>query len=95
MKAAFTDLEKYLERGEKGTSQVIKMVKKETLSALGNSPPPKRVKSGHLLSDYQQKCVNATRDILMSKARKIIKNQTPWTHWIKSDLKGLKMTKKM
>ena len=29
--------------------------------------PPKRVKMGHLLSDYRQKCVNATRDILMSK----------------------------
>ena len=32
--------------------------------------PPKRVKSGHLLSDYRQKCVNGTRDILMLKARK-------------------------
>ena len=30
-----------------------------------------RVKRGHLSSDYRQKCVNATRDILMSKARKI------------------------
>ena len=36
-------------------------------------PPPKRVKRGHLLSDYRQKCVNATRDILMSKVRKITK----------------------
>ena len=35
--------------------------KKGTLSPLGN-PPPKRVKRGHLLSDYRQKCVNATRD---------------------------------
>ena len=34
-------------------------------------PPPKRVKRGHLLSDYRQKCVNATRDILMSKGRKM------------------------
>ena len=33
--------------------------------------PPKRVKRGHLSSDYRQKCVNATRDILMSKARKM------------------------
>ena len=41
-----------------------------TLSTLGDAPP-KRVKSGHLLSDYRQKCVNATRHILMSKARKM------------------------
>ena len=34
-------------------------------------PPPKRVKSGHLLSDYRQKCVNGTRDILMLKPRKM------------------------
>ena len=40
------------------------------MSPLGN-PPPKRVKRGHLLSDYRQKCVIATRDILMSKARKV------------------------
>ena len=33
--------------------------------------PPKRFKSGHLLSDYRQKYVNATRNILMSKARKM------------------------
>ena len=33
-------------------------------------PPPKRVKRGHLLFDYRQKCVNGTRDILMLKARK-------------------------
>ena len=44
--------------------------KKGTLSPLGD-PPPKRVKRGHLLSDYRQKCVNATRDMLMSKARKM------------------------
>ena len=34
-------------------------------------PPPKRVKRGHLLSDYRQKGVNGTRDILMLKARKM------------------------
>ena len=34
-------------------------------------PPPKRVKRGHLLFDYRQKCVNGTRDILMLKARKM------------------------
>ena len=47
-----------------------KRLKKQTLSALGD-PPPKRVKSGHLLSDYRQKCVNGTRDILMLKPRKM------------------------
>ena len=31
----------------------------------------KGVKRGHLLSDYRQKCVNGTRDILMLKARKM------------------------
>ena len=35
------------------------------------TPPPKRGKRGHLLSDYRQKRVNASRDILMSKARKM------------------------
>ena len=30
----------------------------------------KRVKRGHLLSDYRQKCVNGTRDILL-KVRKM------------------------
>ena len=35
------------------------------------TPPPKRIKRGHLLSDYRQKCVNGTRDILMLKARKM------------------------
>ena len=44
--------------------------KRGTLSPFGN-PPPKRVKRGHLLSDYRQKCVNGTRDILMLKARKM------------------------
>ena len=70
----------------KGSPRIRKTVKKGTLSPLGN-PPPKRVKRGHLLSDYRQKCINVTRDILMSKARKITKNQTPWTPWIKSGLK--------
>ena len=63
------------------------------MSPLGK-PPPKRVKRGHLLSDYRQKCVIATHDIFMSKARKITKNQTPWTPWIKSGLKWPKNDKK-
>ena len=29
------------------------------------------VKRGHFLSDYRQKCVNRTRDILMLKERKM------------------------
>ena len=29
---------------------------------LATPHPPKRVKRGHLLSDYRQKCVNGTRD---------------------------------
>ena len=37
----------------------------------------------------------ATRNIFMSKARKITKNQTPWTSWIKSGLKWPKNDKKM
>ena len=36
----------------------------------------------------------ATRDILMSKVRKITKHQTPWTPWIKSGLKWPKNDKK-
>ena len=35
------------------------------------TPPPKQVKRGHLLSDYRQKFVNGTRNILMLKARKM------------------------
>ena len=54
----------------KGSSHIRKTVKKLTLTTFGD-PPPKRVKSGHLLPDYWQKCVNATRDILMSNVRKI------------------------
>ena len=44
---------------------------KRTLSALGKPPPPKRVKSGQLSPDYRQMCKNATRDILMTKVRKM------------------------
>ena len=44
---------------------------KRTLSALGKPPPLKRVKSGQLSPDYRQMCKNATRDILMTKVRKI------------------------
>ena len=48
-----------------------KTVKKGTLSPFGD-PPPKRVKRGHLSTDYRKKCVNGTRDILMLiKARKM------------------------
>ena len=47
-----------------------KTVKKGTLSPF-DDPPPKRVKRGHLLSDYRQKCVNGTRDNLMLKALKM------------------------
>ena len=54
----------------KGSSPPRKTVKKADIVRFGRLPP-KRVKSGHLLSDYRQKCVNATRNILMSKARKI------------------------
>ena len=45
--------------------------KKTRHCPLWANPPPKRVKSGHLSSDYRQKCVNATRDILMTKVRKM------------------------
>ena len=33
--------------------------------------PPKMAKSGHLSTDYREKCVNGTRDILMLKPRKM------------------------
>ena len=55
----------------KGSSRTKKTVKKADIVCFGRPPPPKRVKSGHLLSDYRQKCVNGTRDNLMLKARKI------------------------
>ena len=56
------------------SSHIRKVVQKSRhcpLWATPRLPPPNRVKSGHLLSDYRQKCVNATRDILMPKARKM------------------------
>ena len=39
-----------------------KKVKKGDIVPFWRPPPPKRVKRGHLLSDYRQKCVNGTRD---------------------------------
>ena len=39
-----------------------KTVKKGDIVPFWRPPPPKRVKRGHLLSDYRQKCVNGTRD---------------------------------
>ena len=48
-----------------------KIGKKRGHCPLWAIPPPKRVKRGHLLFDYRQKCVNGTRDILMLKARKM------------------------
>ena len=55
----------------KGSSRTKKTVKKADIVCFGRPPPPKRVKSGHLLTDYRQKCVNGTRDILMLKPRKM------------------------
>ena len=55
----------------KGSSRIKKTVKKGDIVPFWRPPPPKRVKRGHLLSDYRQKCVNGTRDILMLKARKM------------------------
>ena len=52
-----------------------------TLSTLADPPLPKRVKSGHLLSDYRQKRVNASRDILMSKARKSALKNDHFDHY--------------
>ena len=52
-------------------SPVQKNAKKRGHCLLWYPPPHKQVKGGHLLSDYRQKCVNATRDMLMSKARKM------------------------
>ena len=54
-----------------GSRWIRKNGKKRGHCPLWATPPPKRVKRGHLLSDYRQKCVNATRDMLMSKARKM------------------------
>ena len=39
-----------------------KTVKKGDIVPFWRPPPPKRVKRGHLLSDYRQKCVNETGD---------------------------------
>ena len=48
----------------KGSPQAKKTVKKRGHCPLwATPPPPKWVKRGHLLSDYRQKCVNATRDL--------------------------------
>ena len=44
-------------------SPQIKKITKGDIVPFGQPPlPPKQVKRGHLLSDYRQKCVNATRD---------------------------------
>ena len=45
-----------------GTLFCKKNGKKRGHCPLLATPPPKRVKRGHLLSDYRQKCVNGTRD---------------------------------
>ena len=45
--------------------------KKGDMVPFWRPPLPKRVKRGHLLSDYRQKCVNGTGDILMLKACKM------------------------
>ena len=46
----------------KGSSPLKKNGKKRGHCPLWAIPPPKRVKRGHLLSYYRQKCVNGTRD---------------------------------
>ena len=46
---------------DKGSSHLKKNGKKRGHCPLLATPPPKRVKRGHLLSDYRQKCVY-TRD---------------------------------
>ena len=55
----------------KGRSHEKKSGKKGDMVPFWRPPPPKWVKRGHLLSDYRQKRVNRTRDILMLKARKM------------------------
>ena len=51
----------------KGSSHFKKTEKKGEFAPFGRPPPPpKRVKRGHLLSDYRQKCVNGTH-IVVSK----------------------------
>ena len=57
----------------KGSYPLKKTVKKGDIVPFWRPPPPKRVKRGHLSTDYRKKCVNGTRDILMLiKARKMI-----------------------
>ena len=56
---------------DKGSSPLKKRFKKGDIVPFWRPPLPKRVKRGHLLFDYRQKCVNWTRDILMLKARKM------------------------
>ena len=46
---------------DKGSPRIRKTVNKGDIVHFGQ-PPPKRVKRGHLLSDYRQKCINVTRD---------------------------------
>ena len=46
----------------KGSSHLEKNGKKGDIVPFWRPSPPKRVKRGHLLSDYRQKCVNGTRD---------------------------------
>ena len=55
----------------------------------GQTPPLNGSKGDicYLITEKSASMPLATRDILMSKARKITKNQTPWTPWIKSGLK--------
>ena len=48
----------------KGSSPKKKTTKKGDIVPFGDNGS-KRVKRGHLSSDYRQKCVNATRDMLM------------------------------
>ena len=57
-------LQKYttaVRRGSLGKPSRKKNGKKRGHCPLWANPPPKRVKRGHLLSDYRQKCVNGTR----------------------------------
>ena len=52
----------YIDYRALGTLSCKKNGKKRGHCPLLATPPPKRVKRGHLLSDYRQKCVNGTRD---------------------------------
>ena len=55
-----------------GTLSWKKNGKKRGHCPLLATPPPKRVKRGHLLSDYRQKCVNGTRDSYCGVKRLIL-----------------------